>query len=487
MLTHLPLRDIVVQSWEALVRLNDALPHLFSMGGLVVEVIVDSNGHAAIYQVKESVFKLLIDNVANFKTFDLFSGFHTARPPTDAVKAMLHSNDDWLPRLDGLAGAPVFARDGTLRTECGYDSDTRFFLHSGVTAIPPIPDNPSQQELTSALNLLLEELLGDFTFVSQADRANSLALLLLPFVRKMIAGPTPLHLISAPVAGTGKTLLATSLTLPSLGEVISVMTEGKDDDEWRKRITATFIKGRRVILLDNLRRRLDSPALSAALTGAVWQDRILGESKLVSIPIQAIWIATANSPSWSQELARRIVPIRLDSEVENPWQREDFRHPDLIAWAHENRPKLVWAALTICTASAVMGWPDGSKSLGSYERYARLMSGILEVAGIEGFLDDRELVHDVVEDETANWISFTTRWWNAYADQPVRAKQLLSLAVRLSLLPSITSGRDHHGRVTALGRALTSKRDRILGRYSIHLVRQDGHSKSNMFALREVN
>ena len=199
-----------------------------------------------------------------------------------------------------------------------------------------------------------------------------------------------------------------------------------------------------------------------------------------------MWIATGNNPTWFEEIARRIVPIRLDPKVESPWEREGFRHHDLIAWAKENRSRLVWAALTICQASAAWGWPEGSKTLGSYERWARVMSGILEVADVDGFLDDRERVHDVVVDDTADWINFTIQWWNEHEDQPVRATQLLSLAKRLFLLPDVTAGRDRHGRVTALGKALTSHRDRIIGRYSIHLVRHDGHTKSNMFALREV-
>jgi len=55
---------------------------------------------------------------------------------------------------------------------------------------------------------LLDELLIDFPFADEASRANALALLLLPYVRPLIVGPTPLHLITAPTQGTGKDLLA---------------------------------------------------------------------------------------------------------------------------------------------------------------------------------------------------------------------------------------------------------------------------------------
>jgi len=48
---------------------------------------------------------------------------------------------------------------------------------------------------------LFNELLGDFPFVDEASRAHTLALMLEPFVRPLIKGPTPLYLIDAPTRG----------------------------------------------------------------------------------------------------------------------------------------------------------------------------------------------------------------------------------------------------------------------------------------------
>jgi len=50
----------------------------------------------------------------------------------------------------------------------------------------------------AALALILDELLVDFPFVSKADMAHALALMLLGFVRDLIDGPTPLSWIGAP-------------------------------------------------------------------------------------------------------------------------------------------------------------------------------------------------------------------------------------------------------------------------------------------------
>ena len=111
--------------------------------------------------------------------------------------------------------------------------------------------------------------------------------------------------------------IATILT----GAGASVMTEGRDDEEWRKRVTAKLRQVPSILLIDNLRNKLDSSAVAAALTAPFWEDRILGASEMARLPIRCVWIATGNNPEFSNEMARRLVRIRLDAHVERPWQR----------------------------------------------------------------------------------------------------------------------------------------------------------------------
>ena len=66
----------------------------------------------------------------------------------------------------------------------------------------------------------------------------------------------------------------------------TVLTEAKDEDEWRKRITSTLLGAPEIIVIDNLRRRLDSAAFSAVLTARTWEDRRLGGSSNVSLPVR---------------------------------------------------------------------------------------------------------------------------------------------------------------------------------------------------------
>ncbi len=296
-------------------------------------------------------------------------GYVPAHPPAAVVKAILATPDPSLPVLAGITTTPVFGRGGELLTKPGYHADARLLYDPPPGfVLPAVPAKPTPSDITSARQLLLDDLLGDFPFTGDAERAHGLSLLLTGFVRAMIEGPTPLHLVEKPTPGTGATLMVDAVAMIVTGGGVSVMVEGRDDEEWRKRITAKLRQVPSLILIDNLRRQLDSSALSAALTAPFWEDRVLGISEMVRLPIRCLWVATGNNPEFSNEMARRLIRIRLDARVDQPWRRSGFRHPNLTAWVKANRGKLVAACLTLCRAWVAAGMPRGGTIVGQLRR-----------------------------------------------------------------------------------------------------------------------
>ena len=53
------------------------------------------------------------------------------------------------------------------------------------------------------------------------------------------------------------------------------------------------------------------------------------------------------------------------------------------------------------------------------------MGGILEVAGVPGFLGGRERLHAEADSETTEWAALTERWWVSYGPRAVTAKDLI--------------------------------------------------------------
>src|ERR1700722_10933368 len=97
---------------------------------------------------------------------------------------------------------------------------------------------------------------------------------------------------------------------------------------------------------------------------------------------------TGNNVQLSRELARRTLWSRLEPNSEKPWERksEEFKHYPLAEWVRQNRGQLIWAALTLIQNWIAQGKKPGTRTLGSFENFSRVIGGVLDAAGIGGFL-----------------------------------------------------------------------------------------------------
>jgi putative DNA primase/helicase len=386
----------------------------------------------------------------------------TARPPRDVIQNMLAMADVRLPVLERIVEAPVFGPDGTVETRPGYHASSRTYYAGNRIEVANVSVDPSPSEVARAVDLT-HELLNDFPFCSQADRLVAVAAMLGPFVRSLIEGSTPLHLFEAPTPGTGKGLLADVVAIPSTGRRAATITEARNEEEWRKRITAMLRNGRAITLLDNVQARLESPALSAALTSPLWTDRLLGGNEIVAYPVRTTWIATGNNVALSREVARRTVRCRMDADEEHPESRSGFLHrlPD---WAHSHRGELVWAALTLVQHWIAAGRPpwDGVP-LGSLEAWCRTMGGIFTAARMPGFLDNLADFRESSDEESATWGAFIALWEATFGPREVTVAELFPVARDVLELGAGTT----KAQQTVLGRMLAYQRDRWYGQRRI--------------------
>ena len=287
------------QAWDLLMRSNRP-PWLFRRGGQPTWIVYDDDSAPMTVAITEDRLRYMLAQLA--KWFRMTKdGPEAAHPPAALVRSLLATPNPDLPVLSRIAATPVFGRTGKLLTVPGYHPDARLLYHpvSGFV-VPRVPDRPTPAEIASAKALVEDEMLGDFPFTGPAEKAHAVAMLLLGFLRSMISGPTPLHLIEKPSPGTGATLMMDAISTVLTGVGVSVMTEGSSEEEWRKRLTSQLRRSPLLIVIDNLRRPLNSSALAAALTAPFWEDRILGVSEIVRLPIHSLWVATGNNPGTLQ-------------------------------------------------------------------------------------------------------------------------------------------------------------------------------------------
>jgi len=462
------LSRITKQAWEALAAGNDPL-YLFHHAGAPARLERDAAGHPFAVTLTED--RLVHESSATATWFkqkrakpELPPVTVHALPPIRVIRNMLATPfaDQPLPLLSAIVEVPTFAPDGSLHRTPGYHASGRtYYAPPDGFTVGDVPARPTPDDIARARSLICDELLGDFPFVGEGERAHAVGLLLLPFARALIDGPTPLHLIEKPQVGTGATLLADMLMLPGVGRPITAMTEGRDEDEWRKRLTARLRSSPPAILIDNLREQLDAAALAAVLTTRDWEDRLLGTSDTIRIPVRCAWIATGNNPALSSEIARRTIRIRLDSLTDRPWLRRDFRHPDLREWATQQRAEIVWSALTLVAAWLAEGRParPDAPRLGMFEHWSRVIGGILDVAGIPGFLGNLEELYQYADTESDGIRALLEAWWDDHATVPVGTADLWTIVESGRAEIDLGNGSDR-ARKTKFGQLITKLRDR---------------------------
>src|SRR5699024_6730431 len=88
-------------------------------------------------------------------------------------------------RLRGVTHTPVVRADGSILWEPGYDDASGLaYLPDDDLDVPPVPDDPSPEQVAEAGALVLEMIDG-FPFVTPHDRANYIGALLTPLLRPL--------------------------------------------------------------------------------------------------------------------------------------------------------------------------------------------------------------------------------------------------------------------------------------------------------------
>jgi putative DNA primase/helicase len=200
------------QVWSLLMASNRC-PWLFRLAGQPTWVVPDDEGRPVATALNEEKLRHMLARLARWVRVNAKGEPIPAPPPLPVVKSVLATPDPALPVLTGIVNTPVFGRNGTLLTTPGYHPDARLlYVPAPGFAVPDIPAKPTPAEIAAARTLICDDLLGDFPFTGDAERSHVVALLLLGFLRGMIDGPTPLHLIEKPAPGTGATLMVDAIT-----------------------------------------------------------------------------------------------------------------------------------------------------------------------------------------------------------------------------------------------------------------------------------
>ena len=442
------LREITADAVTALSKANSP-PEIYLRIGQLARLRQDEDERLMIEAASESFLRGLMERSADYFSVTKEVEERIAMPPTDVVKDVLaldinrelaRLKQPKLPALQAIVETPVMRKDGTIFSTPGYDPVTRLYYSPspGFGEITT-PDNPSDEDVDAARELL-EEMLCDFPFVDESSKANAIAAMITCPLRPLLSGNVPLCMFDKPQPGTGGSLLAESIAMVATGRDVSMSAAPSDEEEWRKKITVHLMTGRPIVIWDNVEHLLESDSLAQVLTSTVWNDRILGSSKPVDLPARTIWMATGNNVSLGRQLVRRVYQVRIDAQTARPERRTGFKHPELLDWIKQMRSEIISAILTLCRAWAVAGRPEaGTPVVGSFENWCRTIGGILEFAGIPGFLGNLEETRESAgEDEFNEWEGFLSAMLSLYRTNTFTISQIVDdLSIKREIRDSL--------------------------------------------------
>jgi hypothetical protein len=450
------------------IRALASAPNVFQRGTLLVEIAREAP--APKLATRQSTAPRLrpipipsitesLSAVATFKKFNAKEKTEVRCRVPDNIVRMIDARSNWpaIRPIEGIVCSPVLLPNGEILSAPGYHEQSGLYLDSSTSW----PDLMTTSEAVE----LIAELFCDFPFGEPCHRSGAIAALLTPLARHAYQGPTPFFLVEANTRGSGKGLLVDVLSTIAEGRRASLTSAPKGEDEFRKLLTSIALAAPTLAILDNLKGDLSSPSFEQALTAGSWRDRVLGGNKVIDLPLLTVWLATGNNCSLSADLVRRTQHIRLDSLLERPEERTGFRHPDLLGWALQERPRMVMAGLSILHGFHAAGLPDQQLTpWGSFAGWSNLVRSAVVWAGLPDPAASRALLADQADDETSQLRELMDAWAELPGPTTVaRAVELTDASPidypKLLAFISVLHGE----RNRTLGTLLRDSRGRVLG------------------------
>lgn len=425
--------------FEILKSKNEAegVPHFACLEQRPVRLTHSKLGRSAYNEISSRTLWSELNKYITFvRSNDEGSIGARASVPKEVGDQVYETMYEEMPPAPEIIYTPIYDSKGRLISEPGYYEDENLLIPLLDFEVPEVPAVPTQDDVDEAVRLLCDELLVDFPFSDydstgaerqDPSRANALAMIMTPFMRRMINGCTPVFFVSKPVPGTGGTYLGKIPILLFDGEEGAPMIYTENPDEMAKALLAGALAAKSHMFFDDV-KSFNNREIMRAITSTQVGGRVLGASRNIEVANRFNWIATGNNPDIKPEMGRRVVTIRLNLKEEEINNRVFKGHPDLHGWLKENRSQIIGAILTLIQHWMVNAArkPFKTRKLASFEDWAEKVGGVLEAAGIVGFLDNRKAAETDIDEAATR--TLIRDWFKKYADKAVTPNDLFGLA-----------------------------------------------------------
>lgn len=288
--------------------------------------------------------------------------------------ARLISNSDAfreaLPRITVISPCSVLVeRDGHLIEVNGHDPESGIYA-GGMPAKP--------MEMDEARRLLAGVIEG-FRFATPGDRARGLASLITPALTfgGLLGGRPPIDLGEANDSQTGKGY-RNKLVAAIYGQSVRTVTQKSGGvGSLEESFNSALIGGANFIALDNIRGRLDSPAIESFLTEDHYSARIPYRESVDIDPRRVMVMFTSNKADVTQDLANRSSCVRILKHADGH-VFQAYPEGDILDHVRANQPRFLGAVFAIVRAWHGAGKPRSQETRHDFRRWAQVMDWIVQ-------------------------------------------------------------------------------------------------------------
>lgn len=343
----------------------------FNRGGVLVKIVKDQRGNLQLEPVKPTQFASEIELVAKVVKRGKNRLEATVLRPSQAQLIMDSSRFcEEIPEICLLSTTPVLMLDkeGNLRTITGYDKESRV-----LSFAQPF----KSVSLDTSVKLLIE-LLSDFKFATTADKSRALAAIVTPALiyGQLIRGRSPLFTVEANASQTGKGYLV-KLIAAFYNTQPRPITQRLGIGGFEESLNVRLIKGDSFISLDNMREKINSPALESLLTEDSYLARIPYLAPIEIDPKRLILFLTSNQCEMTQDLANRTCSIQLRKQ-ETGYNFKSYPEGALVEHILFNWPEYFGAIITVVKEWVNKGCPQTNENGHSFRNWARTLDWIVQ-------------------------------------------------------------------------------------------------------------
>lgn len=406
-LSHVPLPMLFVPGQEQTIQdagltagsLLRKTGRFFMRGGVFVEVLREGDGEPYLRPIKPTQLASELERVAQIVKIKSEETVFTVLNTAQAQLLMDSSSfREEIPEIKILSKCPVltFAKDRTLRIITEYDRETGIL----VFAAPP-----EEISLNDAINLLLG-LVEDFKFATPSDCSRAIAALITPDLTfgQLINARVPLQVIEADESQTGKGVFV-KLIAGAHNQRPHAITQRKGvGGGIEESLNMRLIKGDPCILFDNIRGKLDSPALESLLTEDHYLARVPFMPPIDIDPKRVVLFLTSNQCEMTKDLTNRSSLIQLRKQ-QPEYAFKTFPEGDLIDHVLANSSRYHSAIIAVIKEWVRRGCPETNENRHDFRKWARSLDWIVQhIMGLPPLMDGYKETQQRLVNKPLNWV-----------------------------------------------------------------------------------